>query len=141
MIDLNPIAVIVVFIALLAALIYYLQSKEQVIETAQVKSEPNIVKVKDYESQFDAEKKEEPPAKAEEAAVVDDVAELEGVGPKYQELLREAGYGSLASIAESKPMELYETLLKTNEEKDITKRPPTLQNVEDWVKAAGSRSA
>ncbi len=146
----NPISIVVVFIVILAVLIYYLQSRESTQQIIpQEKPEPNIVKVKDYETQSETEHKEATAEKpvdeektiktAEEKTDIDDIAELEGVGPKYQELLRSAGYTSIKLIAESNPEELYEKLMKANEEKNITKRPPTIQNIEDWVKAAGSR--
>lgn len=146
--DMNPISVIIGFTILLAILIYYLQSRQPTTEPTPLETpEPNIVKVKDYESQYEAEQKEAPKTNLvdeennPETRVitgVDDLAELEGVGPKYQELLREAGYTSIKSIAESNPNEMYETLMKVNEEKEITKRPPTLQNIEEWIKASGS---
>jgi predicted flap endonuclease-1-like 5' DNA nuclease len=149
-INMNPISVIVGFTVILAVLIYYLQSREPVAETIPKETpESNIVKVKDYKEQFEVEQKEAPkensaleekiPKTSSVITGIDNIAELEGVGPKYQELLRSAGYTSIKSIAESSPNEMYEALMKANEEKGITKRPPTLQNIEDWIKAAGSR--
>ncbi|MBE0633542.1 DUF4332 domain-containing protein [Candidatus Bathyarchaeota archaeon] len=156
----NPIAVIAGFVVLLAILIYYLQSRERKPETPRAvkdSKERNIVKVRDYDAQYKAEqakieeekKTEEPEVEkpildkvADESVIVepdvDDIAELTGVGPKYQELLRAAGVKSIKTIADSNAGELHALLLKTNEETGITKRPPTLRNVEDWIKSAGS---
>ncbi|MCJ7732200.1 DUF4332 domain-containing protein, partial [Candidatus Bathyarchaeota archaeon] len=155
----NPIAVIAGFVVLLAILIYYLQSREKKPETPRAlkdSNERNIVKVREYDAQYKAEQAKVEEEKTEEPKVeepilekvtdepvivepdVDDIAELSGVGPKYQELLRAAGVKSIKTIAESDAEELHALLLKTNEETGITKRPPTLRNVEDWIKSAGS---
>jgi predicted flap endonuclease-1-like 5' DNA nuclease len=64
---------------------------------------------------------------------------LDGVGQKYQDLLRASGYSKIDSIAESSPNELYAKLIEVNNETEITKRPPTLSNVEKWVSAAKAR--
>jgi predicted flap endonuclease-1-like 5' DNA nuclease len=61
---------------------------------------------------------------------------LEGVGPKYQELLIASGYSKMSSIAETSPNVLHAKLIEVNNEKEITKRPPTLNNIEEWVSAA-----
>ncbi len=145
----NPILVIAGFIVALAVLIYYLQSRGTKSEKGapSEKSEVYIIKIKDYEAQYLTEKqKEKPveePVKQEpttepqiDKPEKDDIELLGGVGPKYQELLRTAGYTTQKAIAESDPMTLYEILLKVNEEKGITKRPPTLRNIEDWIKSA-----
>ena len=142
----NPIIVIAGFIVILAVLIYYLQSKNTEPEAPSdlEKPEINVIKVRDYEAQYKAEMEkekvsEEPVSEITESEPVtetDDIASLNGVGPKYQELLRAAGYTSIKTIAESNPEKLYKTLLKINEEKGITKRPPTLQNIQEWIKSA-----
>jgi predicted flap endonuclease-1-like 5' DNA nuclease len=69
----------------------------------------------------------------------EDISMLDGVGSKYQELLRASGYRNLDSIAESPPKVLHAKLIEVNNEKEITKRSPTLSNVEKWVSAAKSR--
>jgi hypothetical protein len=49
------------------------------------------------------------------------------------------GYNSISKIASEDPKVLYAKILEINEETGITKRPPTLSNVEEWVSSAGSR--
>ena len=146
----NPILVIAAFVVLLAILLYFMQKRKtepEILPRAENESitEKRVVKVSDYQAQYEKEKKEEPPTPetkiTDEETSVEDIAELEGVGPKYQELLRAAGYTSIKAIAESNPENLYTKLLETNEETGITKRPPTLKNIEEWIKAAGSRQA
>jgi cold shock CspA family protein len=65
--------------------------------------------------------------------------ELDGIGPKYLELLKATGIKSVNSLMELNAEKLYASLLDTNESMGITKRPPTLSNVEKWIEAAGSR--
>ena len=146
----NPILVIASFVVLLGILLYFMQKRAtepEILPRAENESitEKRIVKASDYQAQYEKEKKEEPPTPetktAKEEIIIDDIAELAGVGPKYQELLRAAGYTSIKTIADSNPENLYSKLLETNEETGITKRPPTLKNTEEWIKAAGSRQA
>ena len=142
----NPILVIAAFVVLLGILLYFMQKREtepELLPRAENESitERKIVKASDYQAQYEKEKKEErltPEAKTIEEEI-DDIAELEGVGPRYQELLRAAGYTRIKTMAESNPEDLYIKLLEINEETGITKRPPTLKNIEEWIKAASSR--
>lgn len=69
----------------------------------------------------------------EEPVEVENLDTLNGVGPTYQKLLRAAGIKSKEKLATMKPEELFKTLNDVNEEKAITKRPPTLANVEAWI--------
>jgi predicted flap endonuclease-1-like 5' DNA nuclease len=134
----NPIIVIVVFVSVLAALLYYLQGRESDSESEPSgKQDKKIVKVDDYQAQYEKEtgKTEEKEPK-EEAVDEDDISQLDGVGPKYQELLRAAGYNKIQDILETTPEMLFEELNKVNIEKEITKRPPALNNVEAWIEAA-----
>ena len=86
------------------------------------------------------EEPEEAAALADEAEEVpesvDDLDQMQGVGPKYQELLRAAKVKSIKDIAGYAPEALLEKLLAVNQEENITKRPPTLAKVEDWVEKA-----
>jgi len=67
---------------------------------------------------------------------VDELDQMQGVGPKYQELLRAAKVKTIKDIAGYEPKALLEKLLAVNQEENITKRPPTLAKVEDWVEKA-----
>ena len=74
----------------------------------------------------------------EQVADVDDLAELNGVGPKYQELLRAVGVNSVRKLSSEKPSDLFNRLSTVNDEQKITKRPPTLTNIESWIELAHS---
>ena len=146
----NPILVIAAFVVLLGILLYFMQSRESepdILPRAENDSmkEKRVIKASDYQAQYEKEKKEEPPPPEteieEKEIIIDDIAELEGIGPKYQELLRAAGHTSIKTIAESEPDALYSRLMEVNEETGITKRPPTLRNIEEWIRAASSRQA
>jgi cold shock CspA family protein len=69
-----------------------------------------------------------------------DLGELNGVGPKYLELLKAAGINSVESITEYAPEVLLANLLAVNEAQGITKRPPTLPLVKEWIQAASDLS-
>ena len=110
----NPILVIAVFVVLLGILLYLMQKKEtepEILPRAENGSitEKRVVKASDYQAQYEKEKKEEPPAPetkiTDEETSVDNIAELEGVGPKYQELIRAAGYTSIKTIAVRTPVD------------------------------------
>lgn len=62
-----------------------------------------------------------------------DLGELDGVGPKYQELLQAAGINSVSMLSSESPADLLDKLNTVNMEKEITKRPPTIENVEAWI--------
>jgi hypothetical protein len=98
------------------------------------------------------EKEEEKPQTQTDMRVEDSIEEvskeepfdeaismLQGVGPKYQKLLRASGYNQIGSIAESSPYVLHAKLIEVNAEAKITKRPPSLSNVEKWISEAKSR--
>ena len=76
----------------------------------------------------------EEPVEATES--VDDLDQMSGVGPKYQKLLRAAKVSSIKDIAGYEPDALLKKMLAVNQEESITKRPPTLAKVEDWVEKA-----
>ena len=155
----NPLIVIVGFVVIIAGLLYYLQGRQGEPDTLTVASssseekERKIVKVSDYQAEYDKEEKskesvtegtkvhEVPESAQEEAPEEEDISMLDGVGPKYQELLRAAGYNTISSIAKATPETLFSKLIEVNNVTEITKRPPTMSNVEDWVTAAKSRQA
>ena len=84
-----------------------------------------------------AEQVSEEPAETEQMPETGtDLGELNGVGPKYRELLTAAGINSVKSITEYEPEALLANLLAVNEAQGITKRPPTLPLVKEWIQAA-----
>jgi CspA family cold shock protein len=89
----------------------------------------------------DAEEASEEPAETEQITEsASDLDELNGVGPKYRELLTAAGVKTMKEITEYAPEVLLANLLAVNETQGITKRPPTLDVVKEWIKTAGDQS-
>jgi len=88
----------------------------------------------------DAEEAPEEPAEEEQVPEsASDLDELNGVGPKYRELLTAAGVKTIKGITEYAPEVLLANLLAVNESQGITKRPPTLDVVKEWIKTAGDQ--
>jgi small subunit ribosomal protein S3 len=67
---------------------------------------------------------------------IEDLETLEGVGATYQKLLNAAGVENLQSLSSKDPEKLLEIMNAVNDKEDITKRPPTLSNVEEWISKA-----
>ena len=70
---------------------------------------------------------------------VEDLDQMPGVGPKYRQLLRAARIKTIKDIAGYTPEILLANLLAVNQEENITKRPPTLANIEDWIEKAKNK--
>jgi len=62
--------------------------------------------------------------------------ELDGVGPKYQELLHASGFNFVKDLAEETPSALFKKLNIANHKNVITRKPPTLENVQSWITLA-----
>jgi len=65
-----------------------------------------------------------------------DLFRIKGIGEEYADLLEVAGVDTLPDLARRNPENLYQTLLAINEEKKLVRRPPTLDQVSDWVTQA-----
>ncbi len=89
----------------------------------------------------DAEEASGEPAEMEQKPEsASDLDELNGVGPKYRELLTAAGVKTIKEITEYAPEVLLANLMAVNEIQGITKRPPTLDVVKEWIKTASEQS-
>jgi cold shock CspA family protein len=69
-----------------------------------------------------------------------DLDRLTGIGPMYKKLLEKSMVKSCADLAKYTPEVLLTNLLSINDEENVTKRPPTLSKVGDWVKQASELS-
>ena len=65
-----------------------------------------------------------------------DLTELSGVGPKYVELLNRSKVHNIKELSSYTPEILYTNLISINKETGITKKLPTLSQVEKWVEQA-----
>jgi cold shock CspA family protein len=82
-----------------------------------------------------AEKVEVVPSEVPQSSV-NDLDELNGIGPKYRKLLEKAKVQSRQEISGYSPEALLANLLSVNEKEQITKRPPTLTQVNEWISLA-----
>lgn len=152
----NPFLVIGLFTLILAVVVYWLKRRQdkaddEAVRRVAPKKKISVIKKADWVADEEPEPVSEPepvpepapePEPVEEPApesLVDDIGQLPGVGPKFQQLLKAAGVTSIAVVAESEPEELLRRLVEVNESEGITKRHPTMYVVERWIEAAKSR--
>ena len=67
-----------------------------------------------------------------------DLFRINGVGGEFAELLVASGVDTVKELAARNAGNLAEKLAEVNAEKKLTRRVPTVAQVEDWVKQAGS---
>jgi cold shock CspA family protein len=67
---------------------------------------------------------------------IENLDQITGIGPKYRQLLRAAQVNTIKDVVGYEPETLLAKLLAVNQEENITKRPPTLANIEDWIEKA-----
>lgn len=65
-----------------------------------------------------------------------DLFRITGVGQEYSELLEAAGVDTVPELAQRNPENLFAAMEKTNAEKNLTRRTPSLKEVEKWVSEA-----
>ena len=65
-----------------------------------------------------------------------DMDRVAGIGGAYANLLEEAGVDTVKELSKRTPANLHAKLIEINTSKKITTHPPTLQQVESWVKEA-----
>lgn len=67
-----------------------------------------------------------------------DFLRIVGIGKQYSSLLESAGVNSVTDLSRRNPNKLYEKLMETNWEKNLVKRTPPYNKVEDWIESARS---
>ena len=65
-----------------------------------------------------------------------DLARLKGIGVVYSDLLEHAGVDTVKELRHRRPDNLHAKILEVNEAQNLTKQPPPLTTVEDWVAQA-----
>ena len=65
-----------------------------------------------------------------------DLFRIKGVGEEYADLLEEAGVDTVPELAQRNPENLYQKLGAINEEKKLVRRPPSQDQVSDWIEQA-----
>ena len=67
-----------------------------------------------------------------------DLFRIKGVGEEYAELLEAAGVDTVPELSQRNPANLCSKMSEVNEEKKLTRQPPSEKQVSDWVSQAKS---
>ncbi len=65
-----------------------------------------------------------------------DLIRIKGVGEEYSDLLEEAGVDTVVELATRNAENLHKKMLEVNEEKNLVRSPPTIDQVTAWVAEA-----
>ncbi|GAB3566614.1 hypothetical protein GCM10027578_15820 [Spirosoma luteolum] len=65
-----------------------------------------------------------------------DLARVKGIGRVYSDLLEEAGVDTVKELARRSPENLHAKLMEINSTKQLTQRPPSAEQVADFVEQA-----
>lgn len=62
-----------------------------------------------------------------------DLMRVEGIGEEYSDLLEQSGVDTVNELKHRNPEHLYNTLLETNDQKNLVRRVPSQDDVTKWV--------
>lgn len=65
-----------------------------------------------------------------------DLFRIKGVGEEYSDLLEEVGVDTVVELSKREPENLYAKILEVNKEKKLVRKPPTLEQVKNWIEQA-----
>jgi len=65
-----------------------------------------------------------------------DLFRIKGVDEEYSELLEASGADTIVELARRNPINLHPEMVKTNMEKKLVRKLPTLEQVRDWIEQA-----
>ncbi|GAB3544723.1 DUF4332 domain-containing protein [Spirosoma fluminis] len=65
-----------------------------------------------------------------------DLARIKGIGRVYSDLMEEAGVDTVNELAHRVPQNLHATLIQINKKRQFTQRPPSVEQVSDFVEQA-----
>lgn len=65
-----------------------------------------------------------------------DLFRIIGIGKQYSSLLESAGVNSVTKLSTKNPDKLHETLIKTNQKKNLVRRTPPYNTVKEWIENA-----
>ena len=67
-----------------------------------------------------------------------DLARVKGIGRVYSDLMEEAGVDTVKELAHRSPVNLHAKLIEINSVRQFTQRPPSVDQVTDFVEQAKS---
>lgn len=65
-----------------------------------------------------------------------DLARVKGIGRVYSDLMEEAGVDTVKELAQRNPVNLHAKLIEINSVRQFTQRPPSVDQVTDFVEQA-----
>ncbi|MEM2947633.1 MAG: DUF4332 domain-containing protein [Candidatus Bathyarchaeia archaeon] len=65
-----------------------------------------------------------------------DLFRIKGIGEEYSDLLEEAGVDTVVELSKRDPENLHAKILEINKEKKLVRKPPTLEQVKNWIEQA-----
>jgi ribosomal protein L13E len=65
-----------------------------------------------------------------------DLFRIKGVGEEYSDLLEEVGVDTVVELAKRNADNLHPKILEVNNKKKLVRRPPTLEQVQQWIEEA-----
>jgi len=65
-----------------------------------------------------------------------DLFRIKGISEEYSDLLEAAGVDTVPELAQRNPDNLYQALVKVNEEKKLVRRLPSRDDVANWIEQA-----
>ena len=65
-----------------------------------------------------------------------DLFRIRGIGEEYADVLEAAGVDTVKELAQRNPDNLYEKIIKVNEEKTLVRKPPAKSEVASWIQQA-----
>jgi predicted flap endonuclease-1-like 5' DNA nuclease len=67
-----------------------------------------------------------------------DLFRIKGIGEEYSDLLKEAGISTVVELARRNSKNLHGTIIGVNDVKKLVKRPPSLNQIQDWIEQANA---
>ena len=65
-----------------------------------------------------------------------DLSRIKGIAGVFSDLLEQAGVDTVKELAKRRADNLHAKIIEINQEKQLSKRPPTAAMVDDWVSQA-----
>jgi small subunit ribosomal protein S1 len=65
-----------------------------------------------------------------------DMMRVRGIGPQWADLLEAAGVDTVPELARRNPDNLYQALVEVNEEKNLVRQLPSLDQLKEWIEQA-----
>jgi len=62
-----------------------------------------------------------------------DLFRIKGIGEEYADLLERSGVDTVPELAQRNAANLYEKMISVNREKKLLRKPPTEEQVKEWV--------